>query len=373
MPLKQNKALFFRCIFALRSLRRTQNSRISKTQNFYSMRKIFVLTILFSLIVVSCQNDKTYKNKLQVHHEHLDPQKIIIKDYAKALFSLDTANFAEEIRDIQNDFPVFLEGDLNDIGAVNYLKGFATDTFCIRINNIAEKKFSNTDKLAKNIKSVYQIFNYYYPNIKLPEETYFYVSGIDYNTPSIMTLPDGILISTDMYLENESSIYDYVGMPRYRSLRCQPSYITRDIAESLYTTFIYKKQYQKDVLTEMIDAGKRLYFIEALNPSLPDSIIMGYSSKQINWVEQYEGDVWASIIGNDMLYAKNAELFRNLFGDGPFTQAFSNESPARLGEYIGLQIIRSYMTNNDVSLQEMLNNDDIQQIFQSSQYKPRKS
>ena len=352
---------------------KAQIFRNSKTQNFKSMRKIFVLTILFSLIVTSCQNDKTYKNKLQVHHEHLEPQEIIIKDYAKALFSLDTANFAEEIRNIQNEFPAFLEGDLNDIGAVNYLKGFATDTFCIRVNNIVEKKFYNTNKLTKDIKSVYQIFNYYYPNIKLPRETYFYVSGIDYNTPSVMALPNGILISTDMYLENENNIYDYVGMPRYRSLRCRPSYITRDLAEVLYTTYIHKKQYQKDVLTEMINAGKRLYFVEALNPSLTDSIIMGYSSKQINWVEQYEGDVWASIIGNDMLYAKNAELFRNLFGDGPFTQAFSSESPARLGEYIGLQIIRSYMTNNDVSLQEMLNNNDIQQIFQTSQYKPRKS
>lgn len=337
------------------------------------MRKIFVLAILFTLIVTSCQNDKTYKNKLQVHYEHLDPQEIIIKDYAKALFSLDTSNFAEEIRNIQNDFPVFLEGDLNDIGAVNYLKGFATDTFCIRINNMVEKKFPNTNKLSKDIKSVYQIFNYYYPNIKLPDETYFYVSGIDHNIPSVMVMPNGILISTDMYLENENNIYDYIGMPRYLSQRCNPSYITRDLADALYNTFIYKKQYQKDVLTDMINAGKRLYFIEALNPSLPDSILMGYTSKQTKWAEQYEGDIWASIVGNNMLYAKNAETFRSLFGDAPFTQAFSNESPARLGEYIGLQIIRSYMTNNDVSLQEMLNNNDIQQIFQTSQYKPRKS
>lgn len=337
------------------------------------MRKIFVLTILLSLIVTSCQNDKTYKNKLQVHYEHLDPQEIIIKDYAQALFSLDTANFADEIRKIQNEFPVFLEGDLNDIGAVNYLKGFATDTFCIRINNMVEKKFSNNNKLAKDIKSVYQIFNYYYPNITLPDVTYLYVSGIDPNIPSVMIMPNGILISADKYLENENSIYDYIGMPRYLSQRCRPSYITRDLAKAIYATYIDNKQYQKDVLTDMINAGKELYFIEALNPSLPDSIIMGYSSKQMTWAEQYEGDVWAAIVGNNMLYAKNAEIFRSLFGDAPFTQAFSNDSPARLGEYIGLQIIRSYMTNNDVSLQEMLNNNDIHQIFQTSQYKPRKS
>lgn len=357
----------------MKILRGTRKLRITKTKNYKNMRKIFVtLMVLSSLVITSCQKSNTYKNKLQVHHEHLEPQEITIKNYSKALFSLDSANFAEEIRNIQNEYPVFLEGDLHNLDAVNYLKGFATDTFCIRINNMVEKKFYNTGKLEKDIKSVYQIFSYYYPNIKLPDETYFYVSGIDYNTPKVMILPNGILISTDMYLDNENKIYDYVGMPRYVSQRCKPVYITRDLAEAIYTTFIYKKQYQKDVLTEMINTGKKLYFVEALNPSLPDSVIMGYTSKQINWIEQYEGDVWASIVGNDMLYAKNAEIFRGFFNDAPFTQAFSNESPGRLGEYIGLQIIRSYMNNNEVTLQELMNNNDIQQIFQSSQYKPRK-
>ena len=336
-------------------------------------RTSLILLVLFSLLFASCQKTKTYKDKLKIQQELLDSQEIKIKNYSKALFSLDTANFAEEIRNIQSEFPVFLEGNLYDINAVNYLKGFATDTFCIRINKMAEEKFSNIDKLSKEIKSVYQLFKYYYPNITIPEETYLYVSGIDYNTPSIMILPNGTLISLDLYLTNENNIYDYIGMPRYRSYRCQPSFIARDLAESLYSTYIYKQQYQKDVLSEMIDSGKRLYFIEALNPSLPDSVLMGYTSKQMKWVKEFESDIWATMVGNDLLYAKGADVFRNLFGDGPFTQAFSNEAPARLGEYIGLQIIRSYMTNNDASLQEMLNNTDIQQIFQTSQYKPKRS
>ena len=78
------------------------------------------------------------------------------------------------------------------------------------------------------------------------------------------------------------------------------------------------------------------------------------------------------MVGNKLLYANGTEIFRNLFGDGPFTQAFSKDAPARLGEYIGLQIVRSYMTNNDVSLQDLLRNEDLQQIFQDSQYKPKK-
>ena len=263
-----------------------------------------------------------------------------------------------------------MNGDLDNADAVKYIKYFATDTFCVRINDLVNKKFSDNKNLAKDIKSVYQRFKYYYPDVKIPYDTYFYVSGIDYEMPSVMIQPDGILISLDFYLGNDDRIYDYIGMPRFRSIRCQPSYITRDIAQSLFQN-VYGRQYQKDVLTEMRNVGKQLYFIEAMNPSMPDSVLMGYSSKQLQWVEQYEADVWASIVGNDILYANTAELFRSFFGDAPFTQAFSNDAPPRLGEYIGLQIIRSYMTNNEVNLREMLDNKDVQQIFQMSQYKPR--
>ena len=161
-------------------------------------------------------------------------------------------------------------------------------------------------------------------------------------------------------------------MPRLRTTRCHPTYNTRDLAQSIYHYYVEKNHAQKDVLTEMIYMGKMNFFVEAMNPSMPDSVLLGYTAKQMSWVEAYEGDIWASIIGNNMLYAKGLDSYRNLFGDGPFTQAYSNEAPARLGEYIGLQIIRSYMTHNDVTLQELMNNNDIQQIFQYSQYKPRK-
>ena len=336
-----------------------------------NMKKIFVtLLLISSLSIVSCQRSKTYKDKLQVHHEHLEPQNIDVKNYSSALFSIDTAHFAEGLKNIQKDYPVFLDGDLDNVMAVNFLKAFVTDTFCVRLSAMVEERFHDTKNLAKDIKSVYQRFNYYYPDISIPYDTYLYVSGIDYEMPSVMIQPEGTLISLDFYLGNEDRIYDFVGMPRFRSIRCQPYYITRDLAQSLYQ-HVYGRHYQKDVLTEMINAGKQLYFIEAMNPALPDSILLGYTSRQTEWAERYEGDVWSTLVGNDMLYANGAELFRSFFGDAPFTQAFSNEAPARLGEYIGLKIIRSYMTNNDVSLREMLENKDVQQIFQMSQYKPR--
>lgn len=335
------------------------------------MKKLLYITaIIFPLFLLSCNNTKTYKDKLDVDYDGLEPQELIIKKYNEALFSIDTSNFVEGLKSIQKDYMVFLGGDLDNEDAVSYLKAFAVDTFCIRINDLVKKKFSDDKKLTKEIKSVYQRIHYYYPNIEIPD-TYFYVSGVDYEIPSVMIQPDGILISLDYYLGNEDKFYDYIGMQRFLSVRCQPSYIARDLAQAFYDNYFSKYGAKKDVLTEMIEAGKELYFIEAMNPVLPDSVLLGYSSKQYHWARQYEADVWAAIVGNNMLYANDMEIFRNLFGDGPFTQSFSREAPARLGEYLGLQIIRSYMTNNDVSLQDLMKNNDIQHLFQNSQYKPK--
>ena len=334
------------------------------------MKKVLLIALAF--VLSSCVKTKTYKDKLQVHHENLEPQEIVVKKYNEALFSIDTADFAEGLKSIKDDYMVFLGGDLDNADAVAYLKAFAVDTFCIRLNDLVEKKFSDDKALRKEIKSVYQRMNYYYPGIMIPE-TYFYVSGVDYEIPAIMIQPDAVLISLDYYLGNDDGIYDYIGMPRYRSLRCQPSYITRDLAQAFYDNMYARRAAKKDVLSEMINVGKQLYFIEAMNPTLPDSVLFGYSSQQAQWAQQYEADVWAAIVGNNMLYANDMMAFRNFFGDAPFTQAFSRESAPRLGEYIGLQIIRSYMTHNDVTLQELMKNNDLQQIFQNSQYKPFKS
>lgn len=333
-------------------------------------KTLLAAAFILSLTLLSCEKTKTYKDKLQVHYENLEPQEITVKEYNKALFSIDTADFTEGLKSIKDDYLIFLGGDLDNEDAVAYLKAFAVDTFCIRINKLVEDKFSDNERLKDEIKSVYQRLNYYYPGMEFPD-TYFYVSGVDYEMPAVMIQPNGILISLDYYLGNEDKIYDYIGMPRFRSVRCQPSYITRDLAQAFYDNYFSGHSAKKDVLSEMIKSGKQLYFIEAMNPALPDSVLLGYSSKQMQWAEQFEADVWATMVGNNMLYANDMEVFRNLFGDGPFTQAFSREAPARLGEFIGLQIIRSYMTNNDVNLQDLLRNNDLQQIFQASQYKPK--
>jgi uncharacterized protein YjaZ len=48
-----------------------------------------------------------------------------------------------------------------------------------------------------------------------------------------------------------------------------------------------------------------------------------------------------------------------------------SETPPRIGVWLGWQIVRSFMENNDIPMQKMMVL-DAKEIFQKSKYKPAK-
>ena len=332
------------------------------------VNRIVVLVLL--VLFVSCSKTTGYEKKLNVDCRNLEPQKVEVFEYNKALFAIDTADFEAGIQAIRPQFQALL-GDTLESYEMVYLKEFVTDTFIMRINELVEESFPDSDAVSDKVKGVYQHFKYYYPEMTMPP-TFTYVSGINFDNGPVMISPEAVMISLDFYLSNKDLVYDKVGMPRYVSRRCQPASLTKDLAEAMYYSYVFMDVKAKNVLKEMIDRGKKYYFIEAMDPTLNDSVLLGYSSQQMEWAQDNEGQIWATIVGNNMLYANGFEQYRVLFNDGPFTAAFSDSAPARLGDFVGLQIVRSFMSNNDESLQSLLQMTDYQDILQRSQYKPRK-
>lgn len=332
------------------------------------VNRIVVLVLL--VLFVSCSKTTGYEKKLNVDCRNLEPQKVEVLEYNKALFAIDTADFEAGIRAIQPRFQALL-GDTLESYEMVYLKEFVTDTFIMRINELVEESFPDSDAVSDKVKGVYQHFKYYYPEMTMPP-TFTYVSGINFDNGPVMISPEAVMISLDFYLSNKDLVYDKVGMPRYVSRRCQPASLTKDLAEAMYYSYVFMDVKAKNVLKEMIDRGKKYYFIEAMDPTLNDSVLLGYSSQQMGWAQDNEGQIWATIVGNNMLYANGFEQYRVLFNDGPFTAAFSENAPARLGDFVGLQIVRAFMSNNDESLQSLMQMTDYQDILQRSQYKPRK-
>ena len=333
------------------------------------MNKILTL-LAICLMMASCQEKMpAYKAKLDIKTE---PYDLEFDRYEEALFNLDTANFQQELMKIQDRYRVFLDGDLNDLEAVSYLKDFAIDPFSITLYNKVKTSFPDLRQVESLVEDVLAHFHYYYPDIQLPTKAFTCVTGVTADVPAVQIFGDDIVISLDWYLDDEE-IYDQIGMPRYMSLRRNLSTLAKDVAKELYMSYLDEWRKQGQVIDEMVYCGKLDFFIEAMCPTMPDSVLLGYSTRQWQWAVDNEGAVWADIVGSRRLYDSSLDSYMMFFGDGPFTQAYSNDAPSRLGEFFGLNIVRSYVsTHDDFSLPQFMNRTDVQEIFQDSGYKPKK-
>ena len=331
------------------------------------MKKIFI--IAFAFLVVSCQDKApAYKAKLNIKPE---PYDLEFDRYEDVLFNLDTADFQAQLMKIQERYRVFLSGDLNNLNAVKYLKDFATDPYSIGLYNKVKTAYPDLKQVEPMVEEVFAHFHHYYPEIEIPKKVYTCVTGVNYDEPPVQVIDGNLVISLDWYL-NRDEVYDQIGMPKYIQVRTNVATLAKDVANRLYMYYLYDWRKQGQIVGEMVFYGRLNYFIEAMYPSIADSVLLGYSSNQWQWAVANEGQVWADIVGNRRLYDAGLDAYMMYFADGPFTQAYSNDAPSRLGEFFGLNVIRAYASNHDYDLVELMNRKDLQNIFQDSGYKPKK-
>lgn len=334
------------------------------------MKARTIILIALLTILASCQNkEAAYKAKLDIKTE---PYDLEFDRYEDVLFNLDTADFQAELLKIQDRYRVFLGGDLSNPYAVQYLKDFAIDPYSIGLYHKVKAAFPDLKQVEPMVEEVFAHFHHYYPDIELPKKAFTCITGIHPDEPPVQIIDNQLVISLDWYLDGDE-VYDQIGMPRYISLRTNKETLAKNVAEQLYMNYLYEWRKQGQVVGEMVFYGCRNFFVEAMCPAMPDSVLLGYSSDQWQWAVDNEGQVWADIVGNKRLYDAGLDTYMMFFGDGPFTQAYSNDAPSRLGEFFGLNIVRAYVSNHDdFDLKQFLERKDLQNIFQDSGYKPKK-
>ncbi len=153
----------------------------------------------------------------------------------------------------------------------------------------------------------------------------------------------------------------------------EPSQILPDIVESFSRTKV-KPPVTKDLLSLMIYSGKQLYFNDVLLPEYSDGDKICYTPEQLKYAQDNEANMWRFFIEEKLLYDTDAKLSQRFISPSPFSKfglISDNETPGRIGAWFGLQIVRSFMKNNDIPMQEMMAM-DAAAIFQKSKYKPKK-
>jgi len=102
----------------------------------------------------------------------------------------------------------------------------------------------------------------------------------------------------------------------------------------------------------------------------PESL-MGYSAEQWNWSKTNEKQIWGYMIDQKHLFSTDVQLIRKYMNDAPFTSPVSQDSPGRLGTWLGWQIVESYMNKNPkTTLTDLMKINNYQKMLEDSGYRP---
>jgi hypothetical protein len=122
----------------------------------------------------------------------------------------------------------------------------------------------------------------------------------------------------------------------------------------------------------MIEKGKLWYLLDKFLPSTPDSIKTGYTGRQLNWCSENEGLIWSYLVKNEDLNSLSPAVIQAYIGEAPFTQGFSQElSPGNIGQWIGWQIIKKYVSKNPEMKPEEIMRTEAKKILDEAKYKPK--
>lgn len=335
------------------------------------------------VLLLSCSNND---NKPNVSNITID---LSVQRFEKDFFAIDTTQMLPSLTALQKKYPSFLPIFLNNILGIDPRQDtgfqFSEMRRFIRQNyfvyDTAMKVHPNLDEFQSRLIKAFKYVKYYYPNYHVPKviTTVGPIDALakmnDNYTPDFLGR-DFLGVSLQFYLGRNFSVYqnnDYQLniVPAFRSRRFQKEYMVADamliIADDIYPD----TSSTKTLIEQMIEKGKQWYLVQNFIPDVPDSIITGYTQKQLDWTRENEGNAWAYLIKNEDLYTVNPTSIQAYIGEAPFTQGMPEASPGNIGQWFGWRIIQTYVEKNpQLSLQQVLAT-PARKIFDESKYRPK--
>jgi hypothetical protein len=341
---------------------------------------------LFLGMIVSCTN----------HSKSPDVSNISIplewKRFDRDFFTIDSNNTKQGLEKLTASYPDFTDlfvGDILGLGRIadsNQLVYDGTKRFLHlnqKLYDTVQVVFKNTNDLEQSVNRAFQYVKHYFPGYELPSKIYTVLGPMDALPPLSNGEPspnfmgkDFLAISLQFYLGRSFSIYNdpnYAAtiVPQFRSRRFSKEYITADVLKLVIDDLYPDNSSRLPLVERFVEKGKWLYLLQNFLPDTNDSLLIGYTGKQLNWCKENERTIFNFFTQQNLLYEIDPALTQSFLNDGPFTQGMPQESPGNIGAFVGWSIVRAYLKKNPgLSTQQLLTK-PAKEIFNGSAYKPR--
>ncbi|WP_394750787.1 gliding motility lipoprotein GldB [Spongiimicrobium salis] len=323
--------------------------------NFYGNRKRWSLLLLIPLLLFLNCNEE---DKIAEAIDKIDVRLEI------ARFDQEFANaLASDIPALRKTYPYLFPAP--DSVWIAKLK----DSLQLELNAEVRGAFGDFSGNKAELVSFFKHVKYYFPKYSIPKVVTM-TNDVDYNNRVILA-DSLLLVGLDNYLGKEHKFY--VDIYDYIASRLDSQFLISDIASTFSRTVVPRPE-NRTFLAQLIYYGKELYIKDKLIPFNSDAQKIGYTPEELEWAKVNEEAMWRYFIEQQLLYSTDSSLGRRFLDPAPFSKfrlELDSESPGQVGRFLGWQIVRSFMENNAVDLQQMLSL-PAEEIFKKSNYKPKK-
>lgn len=341
----------------------------------YFSRRLLILVISFLALATACTNEK---NKPDVSGIDVD---IKIQRFEQQFFQSDTNNIAQSVQQLQAAYPQFASFFIRELlGLSNNISGDTAQAIFKYIlsgyrpvNDAIQKKYSNLNWLEEELEEGFRYVKHYYPSYKVPGILTFVGT---FDAPGVVYTPGHLAIGLQQFAGKDFPAYQDPQVlemfPTYISKRFDKEYISANVMKAVVDDIYPDTTDYTRLIEVMIEKGKQWWLLDKFLPDAHDSVKTGYTSKQLEWCEENEGNIWTSVLKSTPdIFTVDPERLQNYIGESPKTMDLPDESPGNIGQWIGWRIVAQYESKNkDITVQELLATPALK-IFQESKYRPK--
>lgn len=317
--------------------------------------------LLYSCGDKECGDDiPVDENLAMVEIQRLEDDFFQLSTYKDAVLFLDNNPAVAEAFFQRSQYP-------HDSIIINRLLKLSQNPYLDTIRLEVNKEFGQLTDITLTFTQVFNRIKYYYPDFKAPMIKTM-ITGLADGGDIIVT-PDVILIGLDWFL-GRSATYKPSDVPAYILERMQKDYLVPTAILFLSNAFNATKLEDKSMLAEMIYYGKAYAFTRKMLPCVPDSILLGYTNKELEGINFNEERIWAHFVNESLLYENNHFIKVKYLNERPNVPEIGDDCPGRIGRWLGWEIIKAYEGRSKEDFVSMMNNTDVANIFMQSKYRP---
>ena len=336
-----------------------------------NLRNSFIAVIILTLIN-SCD-----RNRLEVDASHVkvdiaytDMDALIFKSDSITLMKKHHA-FKLELKDIY-DYQLghcLGIGEVVDSTFYNSITQYRADENIQQLESDIQAHFSDLSSQKELITKGFRQLKFHFPTGKQPKNIVFFNSLF---RSGVFCTENEIGIGMERFLGDSNRIIQQLDPQTVFSWMKEgmdKRYLERDVITGWVETH-YVAPAEGTLVEHMIRWGKVLYLTEAAYPMFDPSVILRYSTADYQWALENEFQYWKYLVNQKMLFKINERTTTNMINEGPFTPGLPDQdSPDRLGQFLGYRMVKNYMNNCEITVEEMLkvSYNDILQAFKIEQ------